>query len=182
MSFSARLFFAWACFFRVLFDGAFAARANTVRDVLPPAPPPDPAPVKEALKLAKPAPASIDAALQLLALFQREGRFVDFLEQDITTFPDADVGTAARVVHEGCRRALHGHGKVEPIHAEEEGKKVDVPSGFDGATLKLVGNVSGKGPYRGTLQHRGWRVVGLSLPEGLAGFDATIVAPAEVEL
>jgi len=185
MSFPARLFFAWACFFRVLFDGAFAARANLVRDALPPAPAPVPEPVKEVKEAPKPekrAPASIDAALQLLALLQREGRFVDFLEQDITTFPDADVGTAARVVHEGCRRALHGHGKVEPIHEAEEGKKVDVPSGFDAATLKLVGNVSGKGPYRGTLQHRGWRVVGLSLPEGLAGFDATIVAPAEVEL
>lgn len=185
MSFPARLFFAWACFFRVLFDGAFAARAHLVKDALPPAPEPvkeAPEPVKEAPKPAKPVAAPVDAALQLLALFQREGRFVDFLEQDITTFPDADVGTAARVVHEGCRRALHGHAKVEPIHESEEGKKVDVPSGFDAATLKLVGNVSGKGPYRGTLQHRGWRVAGLSLPEGLAGFDATIVAPAEVEL
>ncbi len=44
---------------------------------------------------------SANAALQLLALLQREGRFMDFVQQELASFSDADIGAAARVVHEG---------------------------------------------------------------------------------
>ena len=46
----------------------------------------------------KAAPPPTDAALQLLALLQREGRFVDFLEEDVASFTDADIGAAARAM------------------------------------------------------------------------------------
>jgi len=121
-------------------------------------------------------------ALALLALFQREGRLIDFLEQDITSFDDAEVGAAARVVHEGCGKALHGAAKVQPLRDEEEDAKVVIERGYDAAAVKLTGNVSGKPPYRGTVRHRGWRVRKLELPRAVEGHDVTIVAPAEIEV
>jgi len=179
LPFATRLWFAWSCFFRVLFDPSFAGGVWTLREralgQLPPAPEPKPAP-------APAAPPPSDAALQLLALFQREGRLVDFLEQEVTTFPDADVGAAARVVHEGCRKALLAHARLAPVRPEEEGTRVTLEAGFAPATVKLSGNVGGPPPYKGILRHRGWRVESLTLPTAVPGHDAHILAPAEVEL
>ena len=180
LPFGTRLWFAFVCFFRVLFDGAFAARAFVVRDALPAAPEPKPEPKKEAPKKSEPPP--VDSALQLLALLQREGRFVDFLEEDVTTFADADVGAAARVVHDGCRKALRAHATLKSVRTEEEGAKITVAEGTPASEVKLVGNVVGKAPFTGTLRHKGWRVEGLELPTSMPGHDARVVAPAEVEL
>jgi hypothetical protein len=195
LPFVTRLWFAWACFFRVLFDGAFAARAWNVRGeapapALPPvetkappaAPVPAPTPAPAPAPALAPEPPSPTAALQLLALLQREGRLVDFLEQDIVPFSDAEIGAAVRVVHEGCRKALRGHAKLAPVMKEEEGASVTVPVGFNPAEVKLSGNVQGSAPYKGTLRHRGWRASDLSLPTPVKGHDATVIAPAEVEL
>jgi hypothetical protein len=178
----ARWLFAFVAFFRILFDGRFAARARQLAEGRPPPeqllppeglraePPPEP-----------PAAPSTDAALQLLALLQREGRLVDFLQQEIEAFPDADIGAAARVVHAGCRKALASHVDVEPIRTEPEGTPVTLEAGFDATRVKLTGNV-GAAPYRGTLRHRGWRARGIHLPEIVPGHDVTILAPAEVEI
>ena len=175
MSFFTRLWFAWLCSFRVLFDGSFAARVWSVREAaaLPPAPAPAPAPAR--------AP-DATPALQLLALLQREGRLVDFLQQDITDFPDADVGAAARVVHEGCRKALRAHADIEPVRAEAEGARLKLESGFDADEVKLVGDVKGEAPYAGVLRHRGWRAKRLELPARVGDHDASVLCPAEVEV
>ena len=187
LPFATRLWFAWACFFRVLFDGVFAAKAfraasGAAEPALPEPPP------KAAPQPPKPEPArqpdgqaKNDAALQLLALLQREGRLVDFLEEDVASFSDADIGAAARVVHSGCRKALREHVKLAPVRTEEEGAKVTVDGGATNG-VKLTGNVGGKGPHTGTLRHRGWRAVDVKLPTAVAGHDAHIVAEAEVEL
>ncbi len=182
MPFLSRLFFAWVVYFRVLFDGAYAAELKEGKKALPE---PKPEPPKEEKKLGPPAAAPIpatDAALQLLALFQREGRFVDFLEEDVSSFSDADIGAAARVVHAGCRKALRDHVKLEPVRAEDEGAKVTLPESFEPAEVKLTGNVQGKGPYEGTLRHRGWRAAEISLPTAVGGHDVRVLAQAEVEL
>jgi hypothetical protein len=166
------------CFFKVLFDGAFAARVWSVRQAAAPT-----LPAKaEAPALEPPAKAEDRSALQLLSLLQREGRLVDFLQQDIAAFPDADVGAAARVVHEGCRRALKSHAEITPVRSEDEGVRVQVPAGFDADAVKLVGEVRGEPPYAGVLRHRGWRALKLELPSVVGDFDARILAPAEVEL
>jgi hypothetical protein len=179
LPFGTRLWFAFACFFRVLFDGAFARRAFVVTDSLPAAPEKK-AETKESAKKNEPPP--VDAALQLLALLQREGRFVDFLEEDVTTFSDADVGAAARVVHDGCRKAMRAHATFASVRGEDEGAKITVAEGTSPSEVKLVGNVVGKAPFTGTLRHKGWRVDDLRLPTSVAGHDARVVAPAEVEL
>jgi hypothetical protein len=184
-----RIWFSLVCLLRVLFDGAFAARAWAARSAAPalPAHPPDPhaageGSVPREISSVRGAEADRVAPLQLLGLLQREGRLVDFLQQDITAFDDAEIGAAARVVHEGCGRVLAAHAKIEPVRPEPEESRVEVPVGFDPAEVKLTGSVSGKPPYRGVLRHRGWRVRELSLPEALKGHDFRVIAPAEVEL
>jgi hypothetical protein len=124
----------------------------------------------------------VGAALRLLAIFQREGRLVDFLEQDVTSFSDADVGAAARVVHDGCRKALRAHAAIEPVRPEDEGARVTIDAAYDADRLRIVGDVRGQPPHTGLLRHRGWRAARLSLPEIVGVHDETILAPAEVEL
>lgn len=181
LSFATRLWFAWLCFFKVLFDGSFAALVWGVREAkaLPPAEAPKPA-VPRATPVLKAADSV--GALQLLSLLQREGRLVDFLQQDIASFPDADVGAAARVVHEGCRKALRAHAEIAPVLDDAEGSRVKLEAGFDADRVKLVGDVKGQPPYVGVLRHRGWRATKIELPLLAGGHDEHILAPAEVEL
>lgn len=182
VSFFARLALAW----RVIVDVAFALRVQ--RGAEAPALPPAPGvPAEKPAPRAPPPPEPLvapgtDGALALLSLLQREGRLVDFLKQDVSSFGDADVGAAARVVHDGCRKALLAHVDVDPIRAEKEGSTVTLDAGFDGNLVKLVGNVAGSPPYRGVLRHAGWRARQVRLPERVAGHDPRVLAPAEVEL
>lgn len=197
-----RLWFAWVCLIRVLFDGAFAAQAFRAHRGEPALPqPPEPPQLAEKPKAKKPKreeepeekpapkvapakeePPSVAPALQLLALLQREGRLIDFLQQDITSFGDADIGAAARVIHEGCRKALREHARIAPVRTEEEGVKITLAAGFSPAEIKLSGDVGGSPPYTGVLRHRGWRAEEIKLPVAVAGHDPHILAPAEVEL
>lgn len=134
---------------------------------------------EEAAEVAPAKPTS-DAALRLLALLQQEGRLVDFLLEDIGPYDDAQVGAAVRSIHAGCRAVLDERVQLERILAGEDGATVDVPAGFDAAAIRVTGNVAGAPPFRGTLQHSGWRAVKISLPE--SSTDASVVAPAEVEV
>lgn len=136
-----------------------------------------PAPEPVVLKEATP-----DAALQLLGLLQAEARFIDFIKEDIAAFSDADIGVAARVVHEGCNKAINEHFTLAVVRNEQEGSKITLPEGFDAATIRLTGNIVGAAPFTGTLVHKGWQVTGIKLPKLTLGHNAAIVAPAEVEL
>ena len=136
-----------------------------------------PAPEPVILKEATP-----DAALQLLSLLQKEARFIDFIKEDVTSYSDADIGVAARVVHEGCNKALNEHFTLAAIRNEQEGSKVTLAQGFDAGAVRLTGNITGAAPFTGTLIHKGWQVTNIRLPKLTQGHDATILAAAEVEL
>jgi hypothetical protein len=192
----ARCWLAIVCALRILFDPGLARRIQRVvsggseAHELPPAG--DAAQSRTAARGEPPdpgAPARVDAsaavrdgALGLLSLFQREGRLVDFLEQEIDQFGDAEIGAATRVVHAGCRKSLLAHFDIVRVRTEAEGAAITIPEGFDGQSVKLVGNVRGAAPYRGVLRHGGWRANAVRLPEKVAGHDASIIVPAEVEL
>jgi hypothetical protein len=180
-SFFTRFVLAFAVFFRLLRDAAFAGNVRRIVE-LPPAEP-EPAPPAEA---PPPPPklheAPTDAALQLLALLQREGRLLDFLEEDVSGYSDAEIGAAARVVHDDCRKALHQHLTLVRVRAEEEGSRLTVPKGFDAGEIRLIGNVVGEAPFTGTLAHAGWRASRIELPKLSEGHDVQVLAPAEVEL
>jgi hypothetical protein len=181
----ARLWLAIVCFFKVVFDPSLARGVErALRSAAPelPGAPEKETPAPLAPGVPVPTDADRNGALGVLALMQREGRLVDFLQQEIDTFKDAEIGSAARLVHAGCRKALLGHFKIAKIRPEAEGASVTVPEGFDGRSVKLTGNVQGNAPYRGVLRHAGWRAESVGLPALVAGYDASIIAPAEVEL
>src|SRR5512147_1648356 len=147
---------------------------------------PRPTIVEAARPAAVPAVANqADAEIvSFLATLQEEGRLVDFLMDDITAYSDAQVGAAARVVHEGCRAALREHFAIRPIRDEVEGTRVSVPAGYPADEYRLVGKISGEAPFSGTLVHRGWKTEWVKLPRVMrTGSDRLpTVAPAEVEL
>jgi hypothetical protein len=118
----------------------------------------------------------------VLGALQREGRLIDFLQQDITGFSDEEVGAAARVVHSGCRKLIQQYFTFEPVRSESEGSGITVPAGFDSGRIRLTGNVSGQPPFRGTLKHHGWVAKDIRLPAISDAVDPKIIAPAEVEL
>lgn len=122
------------------------------------------------------------AALHLLAILQRDGRFVDFVEEDVASFTDQEVGAAARVVHDGVRKSIRQYFKLDPVRTEREGDSITVNADYDPASIRLTGNVTGKLPVRGALAHHGWRVSDVKLPTPPEGQDPTIIAPAEVEV
>lgn len=174
MSFFTRLKLALS----VLFGGELPAPAAPER-ALPAKP--------EAPALPPPAPALTPeqqhaAALFFLGLLQREGRLLDFLQEDITSFSDGDVGAASRVVHAGCRKVLAQYLAVTPVVTDGEGATVSVPAGFDASRFRLTGNVTGPGPWKGSLKHHGWQATKIELPAVPTTVDVKVIAPAEVEL
>ena len=179
IGFFARLWLAFVSFWKILFDVEFALRVQ--------APLPAPTPSKDRPTLPA-TPGAITAqqlsrgeqALILLSTLQREGRLVDFCEEDLAGFSDAQIGAAARTVHSGCRKALREVLALKPIRSESEGGPIDVPGGFDPRAIRLTGSISGNPPFKGVLKHHGWRVVEMRMPAGSG--DPTIIAPAEVEL
>ena len=178
-SFSRRFLLAFSLFFRVLFDARYAASILQLPGDPEKAELKPPAPAEKAPVLLE---ASPDSALQLLGLLQQEGRLVDFLEEEVAQYTDAEIGAAVRVVHEGCRKALHEHLTLLPIRQEAEGDRVTLEAGFDASAVRPTGNLVGEPPFTGTLAHRGWRATDVRLPKLARGHDVQVIAPAEVEL
>lgn len=198
-----RLWLAFVAFFAVLFDRRFAEEVHLVRGrlkALPaggeaskaPSPAPSPEPRRSAGAQPSPpapapsaspaAPSPESSALHVLHLLQRDGRLVDFLSEDLNGFSDAEIGAAARTVHEGCRKTLSAYVELEPVYREAEGARVTVGQGFDASAVRLTGNVVGAPPFQGSLKHHGWRVRKATFPPPPPGEAARILAPAEVEL
>jgi len=177
LSFIARLALAW----RTLIDEQFAAEAARLSKGKLPAPT-DSMSMDTKGTAARLKESSPESALQMLGLLQQEGRFLDFIEEDIVAFSDADIGAAARLVHEGCHKALRQYLTIEPVRGEGEGSRITLESGFDASSIRLTGNVVGQPPFTGTLAHRGWRATEAKLPKLAEGHDVNVLAPAEVEL
>ncbi len=122
-------------------------------------------------------------AVQLLALFQQKGRLVDFLMEDVTAFPDAKVGAAARVVHQGCRQVMKDHLSIAPVATVAENSPITLEAGYKVADYRLVGNLTGQAPFTGKVVHKGWRVASINLPRPTRdSTELPPIAPAEVEI
>lgn len=121
--------------------------------------------------------------LRVLAVLQRDGRLIDFLEEDIDTYTDAQIGAAVRDIHRGCRKSLRDYLTIEPIMNVAEEEKVTIASDFDPAAIRLIGNVNGIPPFQGVLKHHGWRVKAVHLPLlPVARDETSVLSPAEVEI
>jgi uncharacterized protein DUF2760 len=164
-----RVKLAFAAFFTILFKGQLPAALEPPRATAAPAPT---VPVVADTS---------DRAVQLLALLQRDGRLVDFLMEDVAAYSDTQIGSAVRDVHAGCRRALNRYVSLEPILDGREGEATTIAQ-VNPATIRLVGNVTGQPPFRGTLLHRGWRTTRVDLPPLGADSTRRVVAQAEIEV
>lgn len=176
-----RLVLAFRVFFLTLFRAAVAEDVQRLlAGTLIPRPaaeePPKPRPAP------KPEPQRSEA-LNLLAALQREARFVDFIQEPIDAYTDAQIGAASRQVHDDCRKVIERLFALRGVVEQAEGDAIDVPAGFDAGRLRLTGNVAGSPPYRGRLVHHGWEAAQCQLPAWSgSATSARVVAPAEVEL
>jgi hypothetical protein len=124
------------------------------------------------------------AAITFLGLLQEKGRFVDFLMEDVTEAEDAQLGSVARIVHEGCRGVLDDCFDVKAVSTETEGSDITVPAGYKADEFQLIGKVTGEAPFNGSLVHKGWRATKVHLPRAIeaAGEDKRVIVPAQVEI
>jgi len=183
-----RIGFAFRCFFSILFhadiphDIAQKLAKPAAPVPVPQAPSAAASPVSQLKEFERPPLETFDRAVQMLALLQRDGRLIDFLAENISPYPDEQLGAAVRTIHEACRQVLERYLKLEPILNSEEEQPVTVQAGFDPAAIKLIGNVAGEPPVSGVLRHKGWRVKEVNLPPLPQGAGRMVLAPAEVEL
>jgi hypothetical protein len=155
-----RLRLSLQVFWRTLTQPAFAERAEPL--LLPPSAGPD---------------------LRVLAVLQRDGRLIDFLEEDIDGYSDEQIGAAVRDIHRGCRKSLHDYLTIEPVLDAAEEARITVAPDYDPAAIRLIGNVNGAPPFQGVLKHHGWRVKEAHLPTLPATRgDTSVLSPAEVEV
>ena len=144
-------------------DAAFAAK---VEQLFVPLPPPKPS----------------GEAVKLLGILQREARLLDFLMENITAYTDDQIGASVRDIHAKAQATVKKHVVLAPVLPQEEGTQVTILAGFDPSSVKLVGNVAGQPPFKGTLQHSGWRAQSIDLPKVPDGQDELVLMPAEVEI
>ena len=181
-----RVALAFRCFVSILLHGDIpddivqkGVKPAGAAPQMPTAPVPS---VSRLNEVERPATEAFDRAVQVLALLQRDGRLIDFLAENISTYPDEQLGAAVRTIHETCRQVLDHYLKLEPILNSEEGQPVTVQAGFNPVAIKLIGNVAGEPPIRGVLRHKGWHVKEVNLPPLPQGVGRMVVAPAEIEL
>lgn len=161
---------AFKTFFRTLSDKKFAADlAAWLEQPAPALPKPSAAPRRT-------------EAIELLATLQREGRLVDFLQESIDSYSDAQIGAAVRDIHRDCRQTVDRLFGLKPLREEAEGQSVALPAERDPGAWKVTGRVDSTA-QQGTLRHHGWTLTRHDLPAWTGSDDAAwIVAPAEVEI
>jgi hypothetical protein len=174
-----RIALAFRAFFSLLFSGELSSETLIAlnlsrRSAAAPAKAAAPAP-------APPAVRTSDGALQILAIVQRDSRLIDFLMEDVSGYSDDQIGAAVRELHDQCRDAIGRYVTLAPVIDGVEGTYAKAPA-QDANLVKFVGNVPAKAPAGGTLRHKGWRATKVDLPNLPAKQDATIIAPAEIEI
>ncbi len=176
----SRILLAFRCFFNILFHGGLSdaplgslglAKRSTA------------AAPRSAAAAPPPAPAAriSDGALQILGILQRDSRLVDFLMEDIASYSDDQVGAAVRELHDQCRESLARYVALQPVIDGVEGTFAKAPSA-DPNLVKFVGNVPATPPSGGVLRHKGWRAARVDLPALTPRQDASVIAPAEIEI
>lgn len=175
-----RISLAFRCFFNLLFQGRLsdpvvAALGLSRRAAA--------ATQTAAAKSAPAAPAvkTSDGALQILGILQRDARLIDFLMEDITSYSDDQIGAAVRELHDQCRDSIARYVTLQPVIDGVEGTFTQAPS-KDPNVVKFVGNVPAQPPSGGMLRHKGWRAAKVDMPALGAKQDATVLAPAEIEI
>ena len=166
---------------RVLFNKAFADSVSALNETAKLDPPKVESTAAKDVAPPQPKKPARSDAITLLATLQREARLIDFLQEDISGYSDAEIGAAVRDVHRESGKVLQRLVALKPVVNQDEDTQIDVPKDPAGR-YKLSGNISGEAS-RGTLVHSGWEAAQCELP-AWTGSDkaAMIIAPAEVEI
>jgi len=101
--------------------------------------------------------------------------------EDIASFADDQIGAAVRSLHDQARDSLARYLSLQPVIDGVEGAYTR-PATADPAAVKFIGNVPATKPEGGTLRHKGWRCAKVDLPALNPKQDASIIAPAEIEI
>ena len=173
-----RIVLAFRSFFSLLFSGELSPEVLTALNLTQRTAAPA---AKSAAPAQAPTAGTADGALQFLAILQRDSRLIDFLQEDITAYADDQIGAAVREIHDQSRDAIARYVTLAPVIDGVEGTYAKAPA-QDPNLVKFVGNVPAKPPAGGTLRHKGWRATKVDLPALPARHDATIIAPAEIEI
>ena len=119
-------------------------------------------------------------ALTLLSTLQREARLLDLIQEPLDSFPDAQIGAAAREVLKDCRNSLDRMFAIAPLVDNEEGSAHTIQANISPNRVRLVGKSAGES---GTITHRGWQATRCEIPQWHGQRDeAWILAPTEVEV
>ena len=136
-----------------------------------------------AAKPVLPKPPARSEALTLLATLQREARFVDFIQEPIAAYSDAQIGAAVRDIHRDCGTVLKRLFALQPVVSDGEGTELTLPTGFDAGRFRLTGKVADQPQPKGRVVHQGWEASQCELPLWTGGETAAkVIAPAEVEV
>jgi hypothetical protein len=120
--------------------------------------------------------------LHTLSVLQREGRLLDFFDQDLTQYSDEQIGAAVRSIQADCKQTVKKYIDPCPVVAGDEGDAITVEPGFDMNAITLVGNVAGEPPFEGLIRHRGWKAGKKEIPRLADILDSTVITPAEIEV
>ena len=107
---------------------------------------------------------------------------MDFLSEDLDQYEDAQIGSAVRNIHSGCKQVVNKYLNPKPVMAEAEGEITTVPEDFDPGLITLTGKVVGDPPFKGIIRHKGWQTGDIKLPKLSGRQNARVIAPAEIEI
>lgn len=178
-----RLALAFQAFFAVLFQKDAAQRVRQAlrpSDAVPVAANATPKPLQEEKPVAiSSSGSSRNDALTLLMVLQRDARLLDLVNESLDGYSDAQIGGAARDVLQDTRKTLARLFGLQPVSAQAEGEKVQLPDTASPIRYRVTGTASAKA---GRIAHPGWQATKVDLPKWTGQReDAMILAPIEVE-
>lgn len=126
--------------------------------------------------------------IAFLGLLQKQGRFLDFVMNDITKYSNEQVSTASRIVHQGCSKVLSEYFDIQPIFEGMEGSSVDLTKTDNRKIYKIIGKKQDDNKEESFssayLLHKGWQTLSINLPKRINSEypDLKVIAPAELEI
>ncbi len=156
-----RMLLAFRIFFRTLFNATIAEQVARIFAGGEPGTTATPAVRPKQSPAAKP-PAHREA-ITLLAALQREARLVDFVQESLAGYSDAQIGDAVRDIHRDCGAV---RAAIRPAAGRGEGRGGGggYSRRFDPNRWRLTGKVTGQPPFRGQLVHPGWEATICEVP------------------
>ena len=118
-------------------------------------------------------------AIHTLTLLQREGRLIDFLQENIDAYEDSQIGAAVRRIHASCHKVINENFALQHIVDKPEGDSITLSNDFNPAEIRIVGDAPDLFPFNATVRHRGWLASQLNLAEK-TDIGNRVITPAEV--